>query len=108
QAVQALQARITAERLQRHVGKTVPVLVEGEASRGEGRLCGRAPGNEMVNFGAAPGALPQATTGALPGAIVDVEITARRSHTLYGEARDVRLPSTIVTPILPRRLPVLA
>jgi len=101
QVVQALQARITGERLQRRVGQTLPVLVEGEATRGDGRLCGRAPGNEMVNFGA--------VSGAVPGAIVDVAISARRAHTLYGEATTVRVAAPALSaPPAPRRLPVLA
>jgi tRNA A37 methylthiotransferase MiaB len=101
-----VQATITKARLERHVGQVLPVLVEGEASRGESRLCGRAPGNEMVNFASAP--------GAIPGAIVDVAITARRAHTLFGELRGTReLPQalaqgpTAVRPA-PRRLPVIA
>jgi tRNA-2-methylthio-N6-dimethylallyladenosine synthase len=98
QEVQALQNAITARRLDRWVGRTTQVLVEGEASRGEGRLCGRTPGNEMVNFEGV----------ALPGAVVDVEITARRSHTLNGRMVGVRIPSTLTVTPQPRRLPVLA
>jgi tRNA-2-methylthio-N6-dimethylallyladenosine synthase len=98
QRVQALQNQITARRLDRFIGRTVEILVEGEASRGEGRLCGRTPGNEMVNF----------EGSASAGALVDVEITARRSHTLNGRMVGTRLPSTIVQPAPVRRLPVLA
>jgi len=114
QEVQRLQARVTAERLQRLVGTTVEVLVEGEASRGDGRLGGRAPGNEMVNFGLdEPGAL--AVSGSLTGALVEVEITARRSHTLTGRLVAVKQPSSLPPEALQsqggravRRLPVLA
>ncbi len=102
QRVQALQAEITGRRLQRWVGRTTRVLVEGEASRGDGRLCGRTPGNEMVNFDA-PG-----LAGAVAGALVDVEITARRAHTLDGRAIAVAVPGTQRTPSRFRRLPVLA
>ena len=103
QAVQALQARVTAERLDRLVGRTVEVLVEGEAARGDGRLCGRAPGNEMVNFAPGP------TSAAAPvaaGALVTVEVTARRVHTLSGH-----LTALIEAPrraASSRRLPVVA
>ena len=105
QALQAMQARISHERLERHVGRTVEVLVEGAASRGEGRLCGRAPGNAMINFAADEGA------ASLAGALVRVEITARRANTLNGRLVDVAERAPLVTPppaVGPRRLPVLA
>ena len=103
QTLQALQAEISVERMERHLGRVVPVLVEGAATRGDGRLCGRAPGNEMVNFAAG--------ADVLAGAIVDIEITARRAHTLFGELRSVREPGLPIhmTPApSPRRLPVIA
>jgi tRNA-2-methylthio-N6-dimethylallyladenosine synthase len=84
--VQALQRDITARRLGRFVGRTAEVLVEGESRYGDGQLCGRLSGNEMVNFDA------QATAGDL----VNVEITALRAHTLIGRAA------------VARRLPVVA
>ncbi|MEO6954707.1 MAG: tRNA (N6-isopentenyl adenosine(37)-C2)-methylthiotransferase MiaB [Polyangia bacterium] len=102
QRVQVLQAEITGRRLDRWVGRVTQVLVEGEASRGEGRLCGRTPGNEMVNF-EAPGLV-----GVVAGALVDVEITARRAHTLNGRAVAIVVPSTLSAPSPVRRLPVLA
>ena len=102
QRVQALQAEITGRRLDRWVGRTAQVLVEGEASRGDGRLCGRTPGNEMVNFEAGD------VAGVTAGALVDVEITARRAHTLNGRAVRVAVASTLSAPSPVRRLPVLA
>jgi tRNA-2-methylthio-N6-dimethylallyladenosine synthase len=90
QAVQELQRALTARRLARFVGRDLPVLVEGEAQRGAGQLCGRAPGNEMVNFAAPPGRAPV-------GEVVTVRIREARAHTLIGDA----LTS-------PRRLTVLA
>ncbi len=105
QALQAIQARISHERLERLVGRTVEVLVEGAASRGEGRLCGRAPGNAMINFAAEEGA------SSLAGALVGVEITARRANTLNGRLVDVRerAPAIVPPPVVgPRRLPVVA
>ena len=92
QRLQAVQAEITRRRLDRWVGRTTRVLVEGEASRGDGRLCGRTPGNEMVNF-EAPG-----LAGAVAGAVVDVEVTARRAHTLNGRAVAIASPSTLPSP----------
>jgi tRNA-2-methylthio-N6-dimethylallyladenosine synthase len=76
QRVQALQKEITARRLQRWVGRTAAVLVEGESARHPGQLCGRTTGNEMVNFAGPP---------SLVGQLVDVKIVAVRSHTLVAE-----------------------
>jgi tRNA-2-methylthio-N6-dimethylallyladenosine synthase len=84
--VQALQREITEKRLGRFVGRVAEVLVEGESRYGDGQLCGRLGGNEMVNFDG-PGR---------PGEVIPVEITAMRAHTLMGRA------------VLPRRLPVVA
>src|SRR4029079_18599910 len=94
QQLQALQARIRAGQAEALVGGTVEVLVEGEATRGEGRLCGRAPGNEMVNFGIEDHRSPAALPATLIGATVAVEITARRAHTLSGTLAAVIEPST--------------
>jgi tRNA-2-methylthio-N6-dimethylallyladenosine synthase len=77
QAVQALQKGITAERLQRWVGRDVEVLVEGDSARYPGQLCGRTTGNEMVNFAGPP---------SLVGQLVTVRILAVRGHTLAGES----------------------
>jgi tRNA-2-methylthio-N6-dimethylallyladenosine synthase len=81
QIVQALQQTITLKRLQRFVGRTAEVLVEGEARSSTSQLCGRLSGNEMVNF-AAPAGVPRAQ---LVGQLVPVRITAARTHTLAGE-----------------------
>jgi tRNA-2-methylthio-N6-dimethylallyladenosine synthase len=94
QAVQELQRAITARRLGRFVGRDVEVLVEGEARRHDGAaaaLCGRARGNEMVNFAPPPGR----DARELIGRLVPVRITAARTHTLVGElagAARTRLP----------------
>jgi tRNA-2-methylthio-N6-dimethylallyladenosine synthase len=84
--LQALQKEISARRLGRFIGRTAEVLVEGESRHGEGQLCGRLSGNEMVNFDGP----------ARIGELVAVEITAMRAHTLVGRAA------------VPRRLPVVA
>src|SRR5256885_8854391 len=49
QEVQQAQRAITARRLGRFIGRTLEVLVEGESRQG-GQACGRAPGDQMVNF----------------------------------------------------------
>ncbi|MBI5480453.1 MAG: tRNA (N6-isopentenyl adenosine(37)-C2)-methylthiotransferase MiaB [Deltaproteobacteria bacterium] len=78
--VQALQQLVTARRLARLVGRRTPVLVEGESRRGE-QVCGRTPGNIVVNFAPAAGTAP----GSLRGRIVPVHVTAAGTHTLRGE-----------------------
>jgi tRNA-2-methylthio-N6-dimethylallyladenosine synthase len=98
QAVQALQREITAHRLDRFVGRVLEVLVEGESSRSAGRICGRAPGNEMVNFTAS--GMPASD---LIGCLVGVHIEERRSHTLVGTLRRLLDRPRCA----PRRLPVL-
>ncbi len=80
QAVQRLQKLITRQRLGRFVGRTVEVLVEGESQRG-GQLCGRAPGNEMVNF---PAPAVAGIAARSVGQLVRVEIVGVRAHTLEG------------------------
>jgi len=79
QEVQAAQRAITAKRLGRFLGRTVEVLVEGE-SRAGGQACGRAPGNQMVNFAPPPGRSPS----ELVGRMVPVRIEAARPNTLVG------------------------
>ncbi|MCJ7839185.1 MAG: TRAM domain-containing protein, partial [Burkholderiales bacterium] len=72
------------------VGGTQRVLVEGNAKRDPGELCGRSSGNRMVNF---------AGPRELIGRMVEVDITAARAHTLRGEYRvtsgggEYRVPS---------------
>ncbi len=60
------------------VGSTQLVLAEGAAKRNPHELCGRCSNNRMVNFAAAP---------ELVGRMVEVRITAARSHSLRGEMR---------------------
>jgi tRNA-2-methylthio-N6-dimethylallyladenosine synthase len=88
QAAQSLQREITARRLQRFVGRSVEVLVEGESQRGGGQLCGRTSGNEMVNFEAPP--------GVRAGEMAAVEVTAVRAHTLVGHVRGARARLPVV------------
>lgn len=84
--VQALQREITARRLQRFVGRTAEVLVEGVARHGAGQLCGRLPGNEMVNF---------LGDARLIGSVVPVRILSAGAHTLQGV-----LPGRVHLPVV--------
>jgi tRNA-2-methylthio-N6-dimethylallyladenosine synthase len=71
------------------VGSVQQVLVEGPAKRNHGELCGRSSNNRMVNF---------AGPRELIGRMVELEITAARSHSLRGEIRvpqpggEIRVP----------------
>jgi len=78
--VQALQATITTRALERLVGRSVEVLVEGESRRG-GQVCGRTPGNHVVNFAPPAGTAAE----ALRGRLVTPRITCARTHTLLGQ-----------------------
>jgi tRNA-2-methylthio-N6-dimethylallyladenosine synthase len=115
QEVQALQRDITARRLGRFVGRTGLVLVEGLSRQGQGgtqdQLCGRLPGNEMVNF-ARPEGTPKE---ALLGRLVPVSIASLKAHTLIGTIAGAALepppvPGKVAPPrrLAPRHLPVVA
>jgi len=69
--------RISTERAQRFVGRTVEVLVEGPSRTDPSKLRGRTRHNKTVNF----------TGLAEPGALADVEIASATSTTLAGEER---------------------
>ncbi len=73
--LQALQNRITREQLARLVGRELEVLVEGPSRRGGAQLCGRAPGNQVVNF---------TGEGIRTGERVIVRIEAAGGHSLSG------------------------
>jgi tRNA-2-methylthio-N6-dimethylallyladenosine synthase len=76
-----LQAQIEAQAnaiSRAMIGGSQRVLVEGPAKRNPGELCGRSGSNRMVNFAGPP---------ELIGRMVDLTITAARSHTLRGECR---------------------
>ncbi len=72
-----LVQRRARERAARFVGRTLEVLVEGPSRTDPSRLRGRSRHNKNVNF--------EGT--ALPGELVDVEITAATSTTLQGDER---------------------
>ncbi len=85
--LQALEREIGVRRLGRFVGRVGEVLVEGESRAGGGQLCGRLPGNQMVNFEG---------PSSLIGTLQPVEIVEMRAHSLIGRA------------VSSRRLPVVA
>jgi tRNA-2-methylthio-N6-dimethylallyladenosine synthase len=80
-ALQARQADITRVRLARFVSLEVPVLVEGPSRRGGTQLCGRSPGNHVVNFDGGG-------RSGLVGRVVSVAVTASGAHSLSGELQE--------------------
>jgi tRNA-2-methylthio-N6-dimethylallyladenosine synthase len=72
-----LVQRRAAERAQRFVGREIEVLVEGTSRTDETRLRGRSRHNKAVNFDGT----------AVPGELVEVEVTAATSQTLTGTER---------------------
>lgn len=74
--LQELQDRIQRRRYERYLGCTVEVLVEGVSSRSSVDYAGHTRCNKVVNFPIATEAL---------GKLVNVKVTAVKSHSLYGE-----------------------
>jgi len=73
--LQTVQDRITRSRLAELVGRSVHVLVEGPSRKGLPQLCGRTPGNQVVNLD---------NPELLVGQMVEVEITRAGRHSLTG------------------------
>jgi tRNA-2-methylthio-N6-dimethylallyladenosine synthase len=80
-----IMGRHSLARNQSYVGKVEPVLVEGPARRGEGRLMGHNPGARKVVFSG---------NAALVGQIVPVRIDSATVTTLEGSLQ-LPLPSQI-------------
>ena len=78
-----LQAGISSERLQRHVGRTMQVLVDHEARTPEGRKCflarSAADAPEIDGM-----VVVKAARGVKPGEFSQVLITAADDHDLHG------------------------
>jgi tRNA-2-methylthio-N6-dimethylallyladenosine synthase len=74
--VETVQRR-ARERSQRFVGRTMEVLVEGPSRTDPSRLRGRTRHNKTANFDGT----------ALPGELIDVEITGATSTTLSGSEK---------------------
>jgi tRNA-2-methylthio-N6-dimethylallyladenosine synthase len=70
-----LQDRITFQKNKMLVGTVQEILIEGESETDTARLTGRTRSNKIVN-------IPK--DGAREGAIIDVEITRSRRHSLEG------------------------
>ena len=79
-ALQSLQKQITGKRLQRLVGRTEEILIEGRSRSNPSQVCGRTGGNHTVNI-----EVPQGVDlDGLTGTLVPVHITAAKVHTLVG------------------------
>jgi tRNA-2-methylthio-N6-dimethylallyladenosine synthase len=74
----ALQESISLDRNRAALGQIFPVLVEGAARRGEGRLAGKTPQFKTAVFPARP--------GVAPGNTVGVRIESATAHSLVGVA----------------------
>jgi tRNA-2-methylthio-N6-dimethylallyladenosine synthase len=72
----ALQEAISLERNIELIGETFPVLVEGPARRGEGRMMGKTPQFKTVTF---PG-----SKQTIASETVDIRIEAATGHSLSG------------------------
>ena len=83
--LQALQGAKTVEILERFVGQTVEVLVEGESKAG-GQLRGRSRRNTVVNIDLAP----DLDAVVLIGSLVPVEITQAGGHSIRGRLGGMR------------------
>jgi ribosomal protein S12 methylthiotransferase len=80
-----VQAGISAERLQRHVGRTMRVLVDNEARTPEGKPCflARSPGDAPEIDGLV---VVQAAAGVKVGEFAQVQVTAADDHDLHAIA----------------------
>ena len=76
QALQTRQQGIQRERMQRWVGRRVPVLVEGRSKRDPDKWSGRTPENRVVNF----------RGEAQVGRTVEVAVRSATAFSLSGES----------------------
>jgi ribosomal protein S12 methylthiotransferase len=85
----ALQAGISSRRLQRHVGRTMQVLVDNEARTPEGRKCflARSPADAPEIDGMV---VLKAARGLKIGEFADVRITDADDHDLHAEVAGPR------------------
>ena len=72
----AVQDAISREIWASDVGRTLPVLVEGESRQGSGQLFGRSTWGRVINFSG---------DAALIGRVVPVRITASYHNSQLGE-----------------------
>ena len=71
-----IQEKISLETWSGDIGKTLPVLVEGESRQGNGQLFGRTDWNRIVNFSGQP---------ELVGRTVPVRVVASYTNSQLGE-----------------------
>jgi len=71
--LQRRQEQITLERNSEYLGRTLEVMVEGRSKSDGDQWCGRAPGNQVVNF---------AGRSFHAGQLVDVTVTEACTHSL--------------------------
>jgi tRNA-2-methylthio-N6-dimethylallyladenosine synthase len=72
----ALVNAVGAEQYERYVGRTVPILVEGQSKKNAARMMGRTRSNKIVVFDG---------NGRHRGQRMDVRIVRAGSFTLYGD-----------------------
>jgi len=73
-----VQERICGEVIQKYVGQTLPVLIEGDSKRSDAQWSGRT--DTFVST-----ILPKDGVAARPGQIVQARIERTTSHTLFGQ-----------------------
>ena len=99
----ALQAGISAERLQRQVGRSMQVLVDNEARTPEGRKCflarSAADAPEIDGL-----VVVKAARGIRVGEFAQVRITAADDHDLHAVLAEASAPASASTP-RPAHLP---
>jgi len=86
--IEALQKEISTEKMRRHLGQTVEVLVE---DRDKGRWRGRTPHNKLVFFD---------DPRDLRGQLVPVRVTHTGPWSMSGKLADHRTPAAVAEPIL--------
>lgn len=74
--LERVQRRVQNQRIQRYLGKTVQVLVEGKSARNASALTGHSTCHKVVNFKG---------DAELLGTVADVRITEVKSNSLFGE-----------------------
>jgi tRNA-2-methylthio-N6-dimethylallyladenosine synthase len=79
--VEQQQREIQLRRLQRYVGRTVEVLVEGRSAKSHMHWTGHTTDNIVVNF--------EDPRENIEGALVKVEITRANPHSLFGRSLEV-------------------
>jgi tRNA-2-methylthio-N6-dimethylallyladenosine synthase len=84
--LQSLQNEITEKRLARFKGALIPVLIEGPSRKGLPQLCGRSPGNHVVNIDCSGDSAEEQRTRI--GQIVEIRVTRAGKHSLFGKVSE--------------------